>query len=87
MGSLLDIITFGTSCSLTISLIYSSANDSSEVFTRMAKKWVDLINLSIITHMASCFFRVWGKPMIKSVIISSHFHSSISYGDNNPCGL
>lgn len=49
----------------------------------MAWKWANLVNLSIITYMVSCFLLVPSNPIIKPVVTSFHFHFTISKRVNN----
>jgi hypothetical protein len=53
----------------------------------MGIKWVTLVNRSTMTHIESYPAWVWGNPTIKSIVISSHFHSRIFSGCNNVLGL
>lgn len=48
MGFLSNTIALGSPCSQTISSMCKSTKDSSNAFALMAKKWVVLINLSMI---------------------------------------
>uniref|UniRef100_A0A0A9FR86 Uncharacterized protein n=1 Tax=Arundo donax TaxID=35708 RepID=A0A0A9FR86_ARUDO len=50
-------------------------------------KWATFVNLSTMTHMESCPFGVLGNPTIKSIPISSHFHTGTGRGCNSPAGL
>ena len=50
----------------------------------MGKKWVNLVNLSIITHTASYLAGVFGSPITKSIEILSHFYLGISKGYSAP---
>src|SRR3954464_2549336 len=52
----------------------------------MGRKWADLVNLSTITHMASCFCLDRGSPDTKSIVIISHFHCGTSKGWSGPTG-
>jgi hypothetical protein len=40
-------------------------------------KWVVLVNRSTITQIESFLLEVHGKPTIKSILMSSHFHKGI----------
>ena len=51
------------------------------------KKWVDLVSLSTMIHIASYPEGVLGKPITKSMDVLSHFHSRISKGYNVPTGF
>ena len=44
------------------------------------------VNLSTTTMMESCCLKVIGNPVIKSMEITSHFHSGTGKGDNKPAG-
>ena len=50
-------------------------------------KCATLVSLSVMTHMASFPCRDRGSPTIKSIPISSHFHSGILFGCNSPAGF
>lgn len=50
-------------------------------------KCATLVNLSVMTHMASFSCRDRGSPTIKSIPISSHFHSGILFGCNSPASF
>jgi hypothetical protein len=43
-------------------------------------KWADLKSQSTITQIESNLWTVNGKPMMKSMLISSYFHSRILNG-------
>jgi hypothetical protein len=45
-----------------------------------------LLNLSITTIIESFCFRVFGKPVIKSSDVVSHFHCGTGNGYNRPAG-
>jgi hypothetical protein len=45
---------------------------------------VVFVSLSTITQMESFFLAVRGKPMIKSILMSSHFHVGIDKGWSTP---
>jgi hypothetical protein len=47
-------------------------------------KWVVLVSLSMITQMESFFLAVRGKPTMKSILMSSHFHEGIDKGWSTP---
>jgi len=53
----------------------------------MGIKWDVLVNLSTTTHIASKPCGVRGKPVTKSILICSHFHSEIYNGIYNPAGF
>jgi hypothetical protein len=77
-GSQSETIDTGTPCNLTTSFIYNRANLSIESVIFIGKKRADLVNLSIITHIASLPFFPLGKPNTKSIVMSSQ-------GINNDC--
>ena len=87
LGSLSDTIETSSPCNLTISLIYYWAYWSILYVDFTGRKWVDLVNLSTITHMKLYPFCVLGNPSTKSIVMCSHFHSGINKGFNNPDGL
>ena len=76
-GSRSNAIDIDTPWSLTISSIYSFVNLFGENVLWIARKCADLVSLSIITQMAS--WSVWarGKPMVKSIVVYTHFHSDM----------
>jgi hypothetical protein len=39
-----------------------------------------LVSLSMTTHMESCFWDVLGRPTMKSILMSSHFHDGMGSG-------
>ena len=84
LGSLSDMIETGTPCNRTISQIYNRHNSSSVKVIRTARKCVDLVSQSTITHTASCLRCVHGKWVIKSIMKFSHFHSATSNGWSIP---
>lgn len=43
----------------------------------MGINWVDLVNLSIIIQMKSCWIILFGNPTTKSTVIWSHMYSRI----------
>jgi hypothetical protein len=47
-------------------------------------KWVILVSLSTITQIESFFLAIRGKPTMKSILISSHFHMGIDNGWSTP---
>ena len=89
--SLSDITIFGTPCNQNISFRNISAILATLCvdFTKM--KCVDLLNLSTTTMIESCCFCVFGKPMMKSRDMISHFHWGIGRGYNKlavcPCSV
>jgi hypothetical protein len=50
-------------------------------------KWATFVKRSTITHIESYSAWVRGNPTIKSILISSHFHSGIFKGCSSPVGL
>ena len=52
----------------------------------MGIKWTTLLNLSITTMIESCCLKFFGRPIIKSILIVSHFNSGMGIGCNNPVG-
>ena len=49
-------------------------------------KCFSLGNLSTTTMMESCYLQVIDNPVIKSMEITSHFHSGTGKGFNKPAG-
>ena len=50
-------------------------------------KWASFVSLSMITHIKSWFCCDLGKPITKSIVIYSHFHSGIGSGCRSPEGF
>jgi hypothetical protein len=50
-------------------------------------KWATFVHQSTITQMESYPTWVRGNPTMKSILISSHFHSRIFKGCSSPAGL
>src|SRR4051812_34496240 len=55
--------------------------------SRTGRKCATLECLSTTTKMASFPFWVFGKPVMKSILTLSHFHSGIGKGLRVPAGL
>ena len=72
-----EIIVRGIPCKHTIRSMYNSAYLLVGNVVCMRRKWSTLVNLSTATHMESWFSEVLGNPMIKSMLISSHFQEDI----------
>jgi hypothetical protein len=53
----------------------------------MGRKWADLGSRSIITQIESLPFCVIGSPILKSILISSHFHLCIDNDCNKLAGF
>src|ERR1043165_5566144 len=70
----------------TISLTYIFANLSTEYFSRMGKKWADLVKRSTITQILSKPLGVRGSLVMKSIAMLSHFHTRISGCSSIPDG-
>jgi hypothetical protein len=51
------------------------------------RKWADLVSRSMITHIESLPFWVIGSLVIKSILISSHFHLGTDNDCNRPAGF
>ena len=47
-------------------------------------KLTSLLNLLTMTMIESCYLKFLGRPIIKSMLIISHFHSGMGSGYNNP---
>jgi hypothetical protein len=47
-------------------------------------KWAVFVSLSTITQIESFFLAVRGKPIMKSILMSSHFHMGIDNGWSTP---
>lgn len=82
--SLFDIIFFGTPCNLFTYLMktYDTLLAENVDFTRM--KCTTFVNLSTMIMMESCCFTIHRKPAMKSMEITSHFHSRIVISCSNP---
>ena len=78
LGSLSDTMDTGTPYSRTISQIYNRHNSSNMKVIHTARKCVDFVSRSTITHTASCLYGVRGKCVTKSIVTCSrsHFHSA-----------
>ena len=78
LGSLSDTMDTGTPYSRTISQIYNRHNSSNMKVIHKARKCVDFVSRSTITHTASCLYGVRGKCVTKSIVTCSrsHFHSA-----------
>jgi hypothetical protein len=75
-----DTMLFDAPCSFKMLSMYRSTSlcVSKVVFT--GTKCATLVNRSTITQIESLPFCVRGRPTIKSMLISSHFHVGISSG-------
>jgi hypothetical protein len=78
-----DTIFFGTSCRHTIRVMHSFANEAPEYVVLMGIKWVTMVNQSTMTQIESYLAWIRSNPTIKSIPISSHFHSRIFSGSSN----
>jgi hypothetical protein len=84
--SLSDTISLGIPCSLNISFMNMLAISIALQVDLTEIKWVDLLNLSTTTMMASFCLVDVGNPVMKSMEMVSHFHSGIVRGCNNLLG-
>ena len=84
LGSLSDTMDTGTPCTWIISRIYNWKNSSSVKVIHTARKCVDLVSQSTLTHTVSCLHCVCGKWVTKSIAICSYFHSATSNGWSSP---
>jgi len=84
--SLSDTISLGIPCSLNISFMNMLAISISIQVNLLGIKWVDFLNLSTTSMMASFCLVDVGNPVMKSTEMVSHFHSRIGRGCNNPVG-
>ena len=87
LGSLSDTMDTDTPYTWIISRIYNWQNSSSVKVICIARKCVDLMNWSTITHTASCLRCVYGKWVTKSIAICSYFHSATFNGWSSPTGF
>jgi hypothetical protein len=69
-----DTIFLGTPCRQTICAMYNSTSLAPEYVVYDGIKWATLVSLSTITQIESYQVDVPGRPMMKSMLISSHFH-------------
>ena len=82
-----ETIGHGTSWSLVIFWIYSSASLSIVYVVHSGIKYVDLVRQSTTTYKESFHWRVLGNPETKSIVTCSNFYSGISKGCKVPVGL
>ena len=78
--SLSDTIFLGIPCSLNISFMNMLAISIALQVDLTGIKWVDLLNLSTTTMMASFCLVDVGNPVMKSMEMVSHFDSEIGRG-------
>ena len=87
LGSLSDMMKTSMPCSLTISFTYNLASLSKEKEILIGMKWAVFVNLSTTTQMASLPLAVLGRPMMKSIMMWSYFHSGIGSDCIMPAGF
>jgi hypothetical protein len=75
-----EIIDLGTPCSFKMLSMYNLANLSLPYVVRTSIKCATFVRRSIITHIESLPFGVLGSPLMKSMLMSSHFHSGMGSG-------
>jgi hypothetical protein len=80
-------IFLGTLCKHTILDMYSFASLALELFIFTGMKWATFVKRSTMTQIESYPAWVHGNPTMKSIPVSSHFHSGILRGCSNPAGL
>jgi hypothetical protein len=68
-------------------VIYSSARFWPRSVVLTGRKWATLVRRSMMTQMESCPLFDLGRPVIKSIPTSSHFHVGIFNGWSRPAGL
>lgn len=87
LGSWLDTINLGTPCNMITVFTYNLANLSNGFIVFMDRKKSRLRSQSSTTHIKSLpLFPLWNL-IIKSIIISSHFHSGIKMDCKGPTGF
>ena len=84
--SLSEITILGIPCSLKISFINISTMLMALKVDFIGMKCANLLSLSITTMIESVCFWVFGKPLINSSEMVSHFHYGIGNGCNRPAG-
>jgi hypothetical protein len=47
-------------------------------------KWAVLVSLSMITQIESFFLAIRGKPTMKAILMTSHYHMGIDKGWSTP---
>ena len=67
--------------------MYNLQSLASEKLVLISMKCVDLVNRSMITQIALCLSNVISNPITKSMVILSHFYSSIFNDWSKPKGL
>ena len=87
LGSQSDNIETNTPCNWKISRMYNLQNSSRVKVISIAKKCADFVSRSTITRTASCPHDVRGKRVTKSILMSSHFHSTTFNDWSNPVSL
>ncbi|MFS8024695.1 hypothetical protein Hanom_Chr16g01466411 [Helianthus anomalus] len=82
-----EMMEVGTPCLETTSLRYTSARVENLSVSLIARKCADFVSRSTITHIVS--FPRWdlGRPVTKSMEISSHFHCGILGCWSRPAGF
>lgn len=64
----------------TMQSVYILASFSKVVVVSISRKWVDLVSLSIITHMQLFSWLEFGNLTSKSMLMYFHFQTGISSG-------
>jgi hypothetical protein len=64
--------------------MYNSTYVAIVYFTLTERKWAIFVSRSMITQIESYPLVVLGNPIIKSILISSHFHVGIGNDCNGP---
>jgi hypothetical protein len=77
------MIRLGTPCSRRTLSMYSCASLSPRYVAFIGMKKATFVNRSTMTHIESFPFCVLGSPTMKSMLISSHFHTGICSGWSN----
>ena len=75
LTSLSETIALGNPCNLKIYFMKIFAMSSVFYVDLTVIKCVSFVNLSTRTMMESCCLQVIGNPIMKSMEITSHFHS------------
>jgi hypothetical protein len=70
----------GIPCNFKMLSMYNFANLSLPYVVHTGMKCASLVRKMIITHIESLPLGVLESPLIKSILMSSHFHSAMGNG-------
>lgn len=82
--SLSDTIEIRIPYNLTTSFTYIMVSLSTGFVIFIGKNMICFVNLSTITYIVLFPVLLFGSPITKSIVMSSHFHSGIKRGCNPP---